>query len=222
MARPPNLEASQRLLDAARAAFAEVGVDAARVQDIAKAAGFSKAAFYLYFESKEAVFEQLVLQLFDALTEVTNARHGAFHELIGRVGCCQASDWAEGSDRLRAFAALDREYTVIALRAMWAQRDLIACVLEQTTGPRRNLVDQFVDVMRSTLSTRLREAMDAGFLRQDLDGDLVSELIVGMYVQLARRMIRLAEPPDFASWARDVDTFVAEGIGARPPVVEKA
>jgi AcrR family transcriptional regulator len=50
----------EEILDAALAAFTERGFEAARMEDIAKAAGLSKAAVYLYFPSKMAVLEALI------------------------------------------------------------------------------------------------------------------------------------------------------------------
>lgn len=51
------------LLDAALAVFAEKGFTAARMEDIAVRAGAAKGTLYLYFPSKEAVFEALVRTL---------------------------------------------------------------------------------------------------------------------------------------------------------------
>lgn len=48
------------ILDAALAVFGEKGFDPARMDDIAAAAGVSKGALYLYFESKEAVLKGLI------------------------------------------------------------------------------------------------------------------------------------------------------------------
>jgi AcrR family transcriptional regulator len=48
------------LLDAALDVFAEKGFAAARMEDIAARAGAAKGTIYLYFPSKEAVFEALV------------------------------------------------------------------------------------------------------------------------------------------------------------------
>jgi len=48
------------LLDAALDVFAEKGFAAARMDDIAARAGAAKGTIYLYFPSKEAVFEALV------------------------------------------------------------------------------------------------------------------------------------------------------------------
>jgi AcrR family transcriptional regulator len=48
------------VLDAALELFTEKGYAAARVEDIAKRAGISKGAVYLYFPSKQAIIEGLV------------------------------------------------------------------------------------------------------------------------------------------------------------------
>lgn len=48
------------ILDAALAVFAEKGFAAARLEQVAKAAGVSKGTLYLYFDSKEALFEAVV------------------------------------------------------------------------------------------------------------------------------------------------------------------
>lgn len=50
------------ILDAALQIFAEQGFTAARVEDIARRAGLSKGAVYLYFPSKEAMLNALVEQ----------------------------------------------------------------------------------------------------------------------------------------------------------------
>src|ERR1700754_3676110 len=48
------------ILDAALEEFTARGFEAARMEDIAKAAGISKAAIYLYFPSKMALLEALI------------------------------------------------------------------------------------------------------------------------------------------------------------------
>lgn len=50
------------IVQAALAVFAEKGFAAAKLEDIAKRAGVSKGAIYLYFETKEDVFRAVVSQ----------------------------------------------------------------------------------------------------------------------------------------------------------------
>jgi AcrR family transcriptional regulator len=66
----------EEVLEAALDLFARNGFAATRMQDIAKAAGLSKAAIYLYFPSKEDVFKALVeTRLVVLRAEMT--KHGA-------------------------------------------------------------------------------------------------------------------------------------------------
>ncbi len=50
----------EEIVEAALAEFTARGFEAARMEDIAKAAGISKAAIYLYFPSKMALLEALI------------------------------------------------------------------------------------------------------------------------------------------------------------------
>lgn len=63
-----------RLLDAAHAVFAEVGMDAASVETICERAGFSRGAFYSNFDSKHELFLALVTQLGEAKLDEVDVR----------------------------------------------------------------------------------------------------------------------------------------------------
>jgi AcrR family transcriptional regulator len=63
-----RVEREQQILAAALAVFAQKGYGDTRIGDIANAAGIAKGTIYLYFESKEALFEAVFLRMFDAMT----------------------------------------------------------------------------------------------------------------------------------------------------------
>ncbi|MBI2760222.1 MAG: TetR/AcrR family transcriptional regulator [Chloroflexi bacterium] len=56
------------ILDAAARVFSERGYERATMTEVARAAGFSKASAYHYFESKEAVLRALLARSLDELT----------------------------------------------------------------------------------------------------------------------------------------------------------
>lgn len=215
MARRPDPEARGKLLLAARAAFASAGLDGARVETITRAAGLSKGAFYLHFESKEAAFTELVAAFFEVVGALSADRHAANLALRARVGGPTERDWRERTPRLAAFAELDHVHTVRMLEALWEHRDMLRVILEQVSGRQAPLVDQFVDLARASLTQQLDEAVEQCGVRDDLDRELVSDLLIGLYLQIGRRMIRCTERPDFAMWARTVNTLVVEGLAAR-------
>jgi AcrR family transcriptional regulator len=53
-------ERRQQILTVAREVFARRGYHAAKIEDIVTAAGVARGTFYLYFEDKRAIFEEIV------------------------------------------------------------------------------------------------------------------------------------------------------------------
>ena len=71
-ARPPEI------LEAALAVFAQKGFAATRLDDVAAKAGITKGTIYLYFDSKQALFEALARQSVGAQIEQIKAQLAAF------------------------------------------------------------------------------------------------------------------------------------------------
>ena len=80
--RPANLERREHILQVAKAVFAERGYLATTMDDIARAAGFTKPILYQFFESKATLYQEiiahtgavLVEKLRRAVTSVTTPR----------------------------------------------------------------------------------------------------------------------------------------------------
>ncbi|MBZ0302601.1 MAG: TetR/AcrR family transcriptional regulator [Anaerolineae bacterium] len=62
MAKSDHKAREQRILDAAAELFAHYGYDKTAVSDIAREAGVSQGGIYLHFDSKEALFEALLIR----------------------------------------------------------------------------------------------------------------------------------------------------------------
>ena len=71
-ARPPEI------LEAALAVFAQKGFAATRLDDIAAKAGITKGTIYLYFDSKQALFEALARQSIGQRIDQVQAQLAAF------------------------------------------------------------------------------------------------------------------------------------------------
>ena len=63
----------RRLLEAGQRVFAETGYSGARVEDVIAAAGTSRATFYRYFGSKNALFTELSRLCFEEMRGTTGA-----------------------------------------------------------------------------------------------------------------------------------------------------
>jgi AcrR family transcriptional regulator len=71
-ARTPGPESEKRrqILEGARRVFLASGFDGASMGEIARTAGVSKGTLYVYFDSKEALFEALTIEEKKGLAEV--------------------------------------------------------------------------------------------------------------------------------------------------------
>ncbi len=88
----------RQILDGARAVFLAQGFDAASMGEIARAAGVSKGTLYVYFDSKEELFQAIVQQqchaqaegLFDLSSDGEDVETVLFRLGVGFVGfLCQ-------------------------------------------------------------------------------------------------------------------------------------
>ena len=78
----------RKLLDAAKRIFAQDGFEAARLEDIAAGAGYTRGAFYANFKSKEdiffALFEEWVRERIESLTSAIH-RHSDPREKLAAL-----------------------------------------------------------------------------------------------------------------------------------------
>src|ERR1700685_4585989 len=89
---PPIVEDSakrRQIVEGARSIFLAQGVDAASMNDIARAAGVSKGTLYVYFDNKEQLFEAIVREECLAHAESTfdlNAEDHDVEKVMSRLG----------------------------------------------------------------------------------------------------------------------------------------
>ncbi|MEI7950027.1 MAG: TetR/AcrR family transcriptional regulator [Gammaproteobacteria bacterium] len=66
------------IIDAALEAFTQQGFTATKLDDVAERAGIGKGTIYLYFDSKENLFEEVVRQTLFPMRDAAEARVGSF------------------------------------------------------------------------------------------------------------------------------------------------
>lgn len=204
MARPPDPRLKSRLLRACAREFSRRGFDPVRVEEITARAGYSKAAFYLHFASKEAAFSELVTEMLVGLGE-----------LIMRDGGAPVTD-------LAAALALWRDKDTATFGYLWRHRHVARLMLEggrsATFAP---LVDEYFARGRERLVQFLRWGVHRGLLARDLDVELVATLISGGYDRLAREIVRSPRAPDFQALVERVHRTVVEKILFAVPAAKK-
>jgi AcrR family transcriptional regulator len=213
MARPPDPHARSALVSAARKEFVKAGIQKARIEDITRACGLSKGAFYLHYESKEALFRELVTQLEARFEQLRLGREKSYRALISRG--------LQGKRDARPFVAelseIDAREDRQLLELLWEWRDVTDVLLRGSQGTEfEGVMWTMLDREASRVETECRALKDARLMRDDVSADVVGLMIVGTYLLVARRLSTLEEKPDFEHWVRSLQLLIADGTASGP------
>ena len=156
----PNDDMRARIFDAAAELVAEGGFPNLRIEDLAQRAGISVGTFYLYFESKDDLFVQIVIGYTDRLLE-------RFHR-AGEAGGTVAERLARRFDTYLDFVQENREGFLYF-------RDSGA--VDTTRG---RLSGWALQVHANELRPLLEEGMESGEIRR-MDGHLLAHAITGLF-----------------------------------------
>lgn len=131
-----EVETRERLLSAAGVAFAEAGYAAARLEDIAGAAGVRRPSLLYHFPSKEALYDATVRRAFRRLGEALAAAMGAPGGFVARLDAVVSA--ARGS--LDAHPEVAR----LILRELLDGRGPGHTILAEEVGPLLDGVEAFL------------------------------------------------------------------------------
>lgn len=186
----------KQILDGARQMFLSKGFEGTSMQDVARAAGVSKGTLYVYFDSKEAMFEALVVK-----------ECGRLQDAVRRIGL----GVGRVEDELRAIA-LQMIATLLQPEVLGALRMMIGA------GEKfPDLARKIYDAGPARSVRTLGEYLQLRHQRGDLvigDCDQAANEFVDLVLSGLQRRALLMMPPlmqpeidDFAS--RRVDRFLA-------------
>ena len=164
----------QKLLDAAEALFGRNGFHATSITDVVRRAGVAQGTFYLYFESKEAVYTELVRHLSHSLRQAI------------------AADVAGLDDRLAVEETGLRSF----LRFAAEHRDLYRIVFEsQYIDP--DVFRWYYQRLAQGWAEGLEAAMDGGQVRR-LHPETVAYALMGVAHFMGMRWVlwENEEPPE--------------------------
>ncbi len=195
MSRPADPTAKIALLRAAEEVFAEKGVDGAKVEDIARAAGISKGAFYLHFESKEALLRQVV------------------ESFLGRMSAQFKLDEAN-PESPEALLSLWLARDIESFEFLWQSRAILG-ILETCAGDYRYLMDAFHTECSNTAVKWIALLKENELVRKDVDAEVTALLMHGAYSELVRRLLTHRSHPGFQGWLLTTRDLFVRGIGTQ-------
>lgn len=184
----------RQILGAAKKVFASKGFHQASINDVIKAADIARGTFYLYFTSKDAVFESI---LEDAIRDLT--------ELITRV------DVEDGAPppglQLQENVSRVLDYVL-------SDRALIQLLLNHGLAPDTEVavrVEAFFDDVAGLIESSLTYGMTVGLVRQ-VNPRLMAATILGALRGAIGHLLRQKAAPDPTTVASEVLDFALRGV----------
>jgi len=118
------------ILAAATKVFASKGFEATRMEEIAKVAGLAKGTLYLYFQSKDAIYQAVVQQAVSTLAKLTEEHVGKESEFAGKLAAFIAvriAFWHEQQRLYRIILSINRQEQHRKRSIAW-QRQAVLCL----------------------------------------------------------------------------------------------
>jgi AcrR family transcriptional regulator len=200
--RRRKAERPGEILDAAFEAFADRGYAATRLEDVAARAGVTKGTIYLYFATKEKLFEDMVRS------------HSA--GLLADADAIFASIEGASEQKLRALLhffysriVADRRGREI-LRFMLAEGKLFPQLVAEHYR-------DFVTPMLGMIAALLEEGVRTGRFRADLNPETVRVVIAPtVFLSMTRLIFGEASPVDEQAYAAAHVELALNGLLAKP------
>jgi AcrR family transcriptional regulator len=195
-ARALREERQAQILTAALQTFADKGYHGASITDIVEAAGVARGTFYLYFDSKNAVFLELLEQL------LTGFRHGIIGVDVSPEAPPLLDQLVGTIERLLLAATSSRAVATLIFRETG--------VLDPEVQER---VLDFEQRLHTYVEDALARGVRLGLLRQH-DTDVVATCVYGAIRQVLYRYVVVAAEaePDLHAIAREVVVFSLQGV----------
>ncbi len=203
VADSPLNETARHILSEARQLFAERGFDGVSINDVATAAGVSKANIFHHFGSKQALYMEVLklsLNEFGELTEHLQPERAPLEQRLQHFLQAKASHLHQHPDSVR-----------VVLRELLENRDDVT----------RQLADQATVVQFRRLFHLLQEAQQSGEISADVDLAALAVMMIGVVVfqfqirSLLRHQPEVEFADDPEQYSRLLAQILVNGISTK-------
>jgi AcrR family transcriptional regulator len=184
----------RRLLDCAEQVFAEHGYHDASIVKITEAAGVAQGTFYRYFETKQALFDELVA------------------DLNRRVRHAMSAAAAQGRTRAEA-----ERHGFAAFFRFTAEHPALYRIIRQAEFASPGALRRHYERIAAGYVDGLRRAMDAGEITE-ADPEVIAWALMGVGELIGMRWILWDETTEVPERVfEQALAFVRRGLGAQGP-----
>jgi AcrR family transcriptional regulator len=192
---PQKRERRKQILDAAKHVFAEAGYHGASINAIIERAEIARGTFYLYFESKSAVFSSILDQ--------------AMTDLRARMHRIEVDDPAAAPPQVQL-----RAMVVAALEYVVQDRPLAMLLLSAGHTPDAEAaerLDQFFGEVRDLLRRAFETGQDIKLLRK-VQPELAAAAMLGMIRGVVELLVNRPDPPAVDSVVDELLLVALRGV----------
>jgi AcrR family transcriptional regulator len=188
-------ERRRQIMAAAKGVFAEAGYHGASIHAIIERAQIARGTFYLYFESKAAVFDSILDQ--------------AMADLRARIHRIEVEDKNAPAPQIQL-----REQVMATLQYIVRDRPLATLLLSAGHTPDAEAaerLDQFFAEVRDLLRRAMESGMEIGLLRK-VDPQLAASAMLGLIRGVIEQLIRDPEPPPVENVVAELLMVALRGV----------
>jgi AcrR family transcriptional regulator len=190
----------REIVRAAFVVFAERGYHNAGIADIARELGIGHGTFYRYFANKRDILVHVI------------------EDAMARIGAVVADEAGTPATSLAEYRSQVERIGNALYDVFIADPQLGRLFFIESMSVDDELTERMLDAnaaLSELTAARLRNGVERGFLRRDLDVDTAARAINGMIFAGALAMLRSGHPQaDRDTWVRTVTTLMFEGLAA--------
>ena len=191
----------EQLLAAALRAFVRSGYHSTQVADIIEEADVARGTFYLHFESKHAIFSELVERMMVILMDM--------------VPTVRDEDLASTT----AFTRHLHDVYLGVFTSLRRHRRLAALFFEEAVGIDKGFakrLDRYYDAWRDRVAALIASLEEAGLAAPTVEPELLADLIVGSLDHITRRLVIRRRTPDLDGLVAGLVSFQLTAMAVLP------
>jgi AcrR family transcriptional regulator len=195
--RSHRVRQRQRILDAAEKLFDEQGIDRVTIADIVQGAGIRPSTLYEYFSNKDDIVWAIVADVFADWARLAKEGMDAAPTALDKITALfefMANGLTHGTSKIRFMAQFDAMYA-----RQWSPERLLSLEAQVSPGG------------LAYFSSLVRQGMEDGTLRSDLDPELTMQAVINAVVGAQRRLASLGNRVE-VEYGQPIDRLFRETI----------
>lgn len=177
------------IIEAAEIVFSKKGYNKATVKDISNEAGVSVGTIYIYFTDKKSIYDYLLSQY----------SHYIRYEIARRT------------EKLTDRRSIEREGVLVFLEIVREKKHIYNIIWESLYIDKQKFIDYYMN-FASSYNDSMQRAVDKGEIRDDIDIECLSWMLMGVSNFLGLRYVMFDDKADLDEVADHAIEIMERGM----------